>query len=161
MQKIFSFFIAVSLLFTFACNNQANSNAEEAADSTLSNNELGTENMTTNSNSKIEIIYFHTTNRCATCNAVESNAKKLLEENFKAQLDKGEISFASLNIDEDKNKALAEKYLVSFSTLLIINNNEAEPKVTDFTDKAFEYAKNNPEKYIELLKEEINKQITI
>jgi len=108
------------------------------------------------SGTKLEIYYFHSTNRCVTCNAVESNAKALLQESFKSQADKGNIKFASINIDDKANKALVEKYQISYSTLLIIKSNG---KKTDFTNTAFQYAKNNPTKYKELLKAEINKNL--
>jgi hypothetical protein len=112
--------------------------------------------ISTNPKAKLEVFYFHATGRCVTCLAVEENAKKLLEQSFKTQLDNGTIKFASYNVDEDANKALAEKYEITFSTLLLIKSDGTK---TDFTDKAFQYAHTNPEKYAELLKAEIEKQL--
>jgi hypothetical protein len=60
-------------------------------------------------------------------------------------------------VDEDANKALVEKYQIGYSTLLII---KADGTKTDFTNTAFQYAKANPTKYKELLKTEIDKQLT-
>lgn len=113
-------------------------------------------NKSTTSGGKLSVYYFHATKRCVTCNAVENNAVALLEENFKTELDNGAIKFVSFNIDEEANKELVEKYEVAFSTLLII---KADGSVTDFTNTAFKYAKNNPSKYKELLKAEIDKLI--
>ena len=111
------------------------------------------------SGAKIEILYFHATNRCPTCLAVENNAKKTIEEFFKAELKNGTIKFTSLNIDDKANKALVEKYEVAFSTLLIIRKVGVKETKTDFTDTGFQYARNNPEKYAELLKAEIRKNL--
>ncbi len=108
-------------------------------------------------NSKVvTVYYFHSTNRCATCNAVENVTKTVLNEQYKDQVSKGLIVFKSINIDEDVNKNLVNKYKIVFSTLLIINANGT---TNDFTDTAFQYAKTNPEKYKELLKVEINKAL--
>ncbi len=102
------------------------------------------------------VYYFHSTNRCATCNAVENVTKAFLNEQYKDQVSKGLIQFKSINIDEEVNEKLVKKYKIVFSTLLIINSNGT---TNDFTDTAFQYAKNNPEKYKELLKVEINKAL--
>ena len=108
-------------------------------------------------NSKVATVYyFHSTNRCATCNAVENVTKAFLNEQYKDQVSKGLIQFKSINIDEEVNEKLVKKYKIVFSTLLIINSNGT---TNDFTDTAFQYAKNNPEKYKELLKVEINKAL--
>jgi len=155
MQKVMNFFVAMSLIFIFSCNNQTK---EQATDQPI-NEQSRQEATTKTAKAKLEIVYFHATNRCITCNSVENNAKKLLDENYKTQVEKGEITFVSLNIDDEQNKAITEKYQVSFSTLLLINNKTEQEGVTNFTETAFKYAKNSPEKYIELLKEEINKII--
>ena len=102
------------------------------------------------------VYYFHSTNRCATCNAVENVTKALINEQYKDQVSKGLIQFKSINIDEEANEKLVKKYKIVFSTLLIINANGT---TNDFTDTAFQYAKNNPEKFKELLKVEINKAL--
>ena len=77
MQKLINVFFALSLIFAISCNNNSNKQS--------SNNKTDSTNVSTNSNAKLEIIYFHSTNRCMTCNAVENNAKSLLDENFKTQ----------------------------------------------------------------------------
>lgn len=125
----------------------------------LANNVCFAQNANKNSKNKVKIMYFHGTNRCVTCNSVENNAKKLLDEQYKAQLTDGTITFVSYNIDEKANEALVEKYEIGFSTLLIIKNDGKTEKKTDFTDKAFQYAKNNPDKYKNLLKAEIDKNL--
>lgn len=110
----------------------------------------------TNSNAKLEVLYFHTTERCPACLAIENNTKKVLAENFKTQINSGIIKFTSSNIDEKANKSLVEKYQISYSTLLIINS---DGTITDFTNTAFQYADTKPAKFEELLKAEIDKNL--
>jgi thiol-disulfide isomerase/thioredoxin len=148
MKKLINLFPIVILLIAVSCqNSKIEQTKVENADSLKK------------AASKLEIVYFHSTNRCKTCNSVENNARKLLEENFSDQMKNGAITFASLNIDEDQNKAIAEKYQIAYSTLLLIDHSTDKEQVTDFTETAFQYAKNEPEKYISLLKDEITKLI--
>jgi len=100
---------------------------------------------------KIEVYYFHNERRCATCEAVESETKKALEEYYSDKMKAGTITFLSVNIEEKTNDALAEKLGVSGQTLLFISG---EQKV-DLTNDAFMYARTKPEK----LKKEIKKTV--
>ena len=109
-----------------------------------------------NSKSKLQVFYFHATIRCPTCNAIEKNTQKLLEESFKSQMDNGLIRFASFNIDKRENRALIEKYQISYTNLLLIR---ADGTKTDFTYTAFDCAYAEPTKYAELLKAEIEKNL--
>jgi len=109
------------------------------------------------SSAKLEVLYFHGTYRCATCNAVENNTQQLINDYYKSQVTDGIIKFAAYNVDEEKNKAIVEKYQISFSTLLLV---KGDGSVTDFTNTAFQYAHTNPERYAELLKAEIDKQLS-
>ena len=141
--------ILLVVLFAFSCGTKTTQTTENAADTSA----------VAASSAKLEVLYFHSTNRCVTCNAVENNAKKLLEEKYKTELDNGTIKFTSYNVDDEVNKPLAEKYQISFSTLLIVNKAGAEEVKTDFTDIAFQYARTDPEKYAELLTTEIDKNL--
>ncbi len=100
---------------------------------------------------KVEVYYFHNERRCATCEAVESETKKALEEYYSDKMKAGTITFLSVNIEEETNEALAEKLGVSGQTLLFISG---EQKV-DLTNDAFMYARTKPEK----LKKEIRKTV--
>jgi hypothetical protein len=110
----------------------------------------------TNSSAELEVLYFHTAMRCPACIAIENTTKKVLDENFKTQMERGTIQFISCNIDEKVNSSLVEKYQVSYLTLLIIKSDGTK---TDFTNTAFQYADTRPEKFMELLKAEIDKNL--
>jgi len=146
MKKVFNVLFVLSFVFAISCKTNTNSQFAE-------NNKV--EN--TNPNTKLEVLYFHATMRCVTCNAVENMTKKILEETFQSQIGNGAISFKSINVDDSENRAISEKYEVSFSTLLLINHKSGKEEVMNFTETAFKYANNEPDKYSELLKSEINK----
>lgn len=111
------------------------------------------ENNTLPKPGKIEVLYFHYERRCATCIAVEDETKKALNELYAPQMKKGDITFRSINLEEKAGEALADKLKVAGQSLVIVKNGN----VTDLTDKAFMYAKSEPEK----LKAEIKKQMDL
>ena len=108
---------------------------------------------------KIEIVYFHAPNRCPSCLATESETKKILETNFRSEIEKGQVSFESLDLKDDKNKALVEKYEIVFPALLILKKKGNKEVKTDYSTTAFQYAYPEPMKYEKLLQAEILKRL--
>jgi hypothetical protein len=117
---------------------------------------LGTTLLGQNPTKKLEVIYFHATRRCPTCMAIEENTRKTLDTYFSNQLKGGTIKLTVINVDEDKNKSIAEKYEATGSALFLTVTNSGKETKTDMTDYAFSYARNNPEKFMTGLKDKIN-----
>ena len=139
MRKILSLSVAILFITTLLSCRQSQTNQTK-----------------TNSNAKLEVLYFHTTESYPACLAIENNTKKVLADNFKNKMDNGTIKFTSYDIDEKINKSLVEKYQISYLTLLIIKSDGTK---TDFTNTAFQYADAKPAKFEELLKAEIDKNL--
>jgi hypothetical protein len=108
---------------------------------------------------KLEVIYFHATRRCPTCMAIEENARKTLDTYFKDQVKTGTIKWTVINVDEEKNKAIAEKYEATGSALFLTRISGGKESRTDMTEFAFSYARSNPDKFIGGLKDKINAQL--
>jgi hypothetical protein len=100
----------------------------------------------------IEVYYFHLTHRCATCNAVESETQKALKELYPGQMESGEVTFQSLNIEEESGELAAERLEVSGQALLIVKGD----KKVDITNKGFLYARSQPEKLHSTIKETVD-----
>ena len=106
--------------------------------------------------SKIEVLNFHSTRRCMTCNAIEANTRYTLETFFAEELKNGTITQQTINIDEEKNEKLAEKFEVSGTSLflnVIVNGKE---KQIDLANFAFTKGKDK-EAFSKDLKMEISK----
>lgn len=101
-----------------------------------------------NSGLKLQIYYFHLTNRCPTCNSIEANVKKVLDKDFKNEIEKGVIALQVLNVDEEKNKPLAEKYQAYGASLYLVSFSAGREVDNDLTDFAFSYSRNNPEVFL-------------
>jgi len=96
----------------------------------------------------VEVYYFHATNRCATCEAVEAVTKEALKQYYGDQ-----ITLKSINRDEDKDNPVMKKHKVSGQTLLILKGDKA----VDLTNIAFMNARTKPEKLKEKIRDTIDK----
>ncbi len=92
--------------------------------------------------SKIEVIDFHSTKRCFTCNAIEENTKFTLQTYFADELKNGKITFQVVNVDEEKNYTLAEKFQATGTSLFINVISKGKEHREDLTKFAFSKARN-------------------
>jgi hypothetical protein len=108
---------------------------------------------------KLQIVYFHAKNRCPTCISIEENTKKTLDTYFAAQLKDGTIKLQVLDVSEEKNEKMVEKYEADGSGLFLTKVDGKKETTTDFTNFAFSYSRNQAEKFIAGLKAEIEKTL--
>ena len=97
----------------------------------------GTPIATTETGSKIEIIDFHTTNRCQTCLKIEDSTNKMLQSEFKKELDAGTMSFQVINIDDEANYDMAERFQAAGTALFINVVKDGKEQHIDLTNFAF------------------------
>jgi hypothetical protein len=95
----------------------------------------------------VEVYYFHFTRRCITCQAVEDVTKEALKEFYGDK-----IPFRELNLDEETGKARGEAMDISGQSLIIV---KGDTKI-NLTNEGFMYARSNPEKLKQILKEKID-----
>ncbi len=136
-----------SLLFIFAilallaCNTQKTGNQE-----------IENQQAETVATDDIQVLYFHNTKRCATCNAVEDETKMALELFYPENLEAGNIEFTSLNLEEKEGKSMAQSLQVSGQTLLIIKGDTR----VNLTNDGFMNARTNPGKFHEIVRTTID-----
>lgn len=100
---------------------------------------------------KIEVYYFHFSRRCVTCIAVENKTQEALVALYPEAYSKGKITFASVNLEDEKSKPIAEKAKVTGQALVIMSGDFRK----DLTAEGFMYANNNFDKF----KAEIQKTV--
>jgi len=105
---------------------------------------------------KLNVYFFHLTARCEACNAIEANTANVLDTHFKNQMNNGTIFYRPVNIESRDNRALAKKYQISYTSLLLVR---ADGTVTDLTIDAMNYALMNPVKFKDMLRAEIEKNL--
>jgi PBP1b-binding outer membrane lipoprotein LpoB len=134
--------LTLSLVLT-SCNSQSKNKEEQSIDKTIS---------------KIEVIDFHSTHRCMTCNAIEANTKHTLDTYFSEQLKTGKITFSVINVDEKENEKIAEKFKASGTALIINVIHKGNENHIDLTEFAFMNG-NNKEEFSKELKTKIETQL--
>jgi len=106
----------------------------------------------------LQVFDFHTTNRCATCKAIEANTKYTLDTYFADELKNGKITFQVVNIDKDENYELAKKFKASGTSLFLNVISSDKEKKIDLTGFAFSYGRNQKD-FSNKLKNRIEKQL--
>ena len=96
----------------------------------------------------IEVIYFHGKKRCISCNAIENLTKEVVKE-----LGNEKIVMKIIDISKKENEEIADKYEVSWSSLILNKGG----KIDNLTKTGFKYAKTQPEQFKIKLKEAIDK----
>ena len=101
----------------------------------------------------IQIVLFHLSQRCESCNAVESETKAFLEQKYPKELTSGEIRFLSFDILSENGKSAAKQLNAYGLNLFIVKGDS----ILDLTSSAFLLAQTQPENFAKILSNEIKK----
>lgn len=134
-RNVFIIGLALTLTCLLSACGGGNSQKNEQAQTTVSDS----------LRAPIEILYFYGKQRCVTCRAIEQVVVELTQNELREAIASGQVHFRA--IDWTQETTLAERYEVAWSSLIIDCNGE----VTNLTEQAFAYARQQPDK----LKEEI------
>ncbi|MBS4061388.1 MAG: hypothetical protein KG029_13395 [Bacteroidetes bacterium] len=104
---------------------------------------------------KLDVYYTHTTNRCAGCKAIEKEAIATINESYAGQLKSGEIKLHIVNIDLKENAAFVDQYKVWGSSLFLVKKGDTKPTV-DMTKPGFAKARTKPAEFRAELSEQIS-----
>jgi len=139
MKAFKSIFLLLMAVALSACNAQPSNEQESVA----------------GDSEELQVYYFHFTKRCATCNAIENETKITLELYYADQVKGGDVTFTSLNLDEEDGKKMAEQLKVSGQTLLLVRGDQ----VVNLTNEGFMNARTNSSKFHEILKSNIDQML--
>jgi hypothetical protein len=108
----------------------------------------------------VVLVYnFHVTNRCVSCIAIEEATSKTLNTYFAAEMKQGRIKRQILNVDDEANAAISEKYQAFGSGLFVTRVFKGKEDIADLTGTGFKFARNKEEKFIEVLKNQITEYL--
>lgn len=119
MKKVFLIsIITIFILIILLAYNQAR----------VKNQTINTEN-TGNAETitdKLQVYYFHRTQRCYSCLTIGKYVKETIENNFADEIKNGTIDFQEINVELPKNREVTKKFQASGSSLFInaIRNNQ-------------------------------------
>lgn len=128
-KSVFTSVLATMMLFFTMCNAQSAKKQVKKA-----------------STSSIQVIQFHSENRCKTCNLIEKLTRETLQK-YPA------IPFTLINVDDNKNEKMTKKFEASGTALFLYNPKTGAKK--NMTDFAFMNASSKPEEFKKGLEKEI------
>jgi len=124
-------FAMITALLMMACSSEAQNKKQPE---------------TSNAVATVEVIQFHSENRCMTCNKIEALTKETLKSY-------PQIPFKLVNVDDKKNEKLAEQFEASGTALFLFNNKTGNKK--DLTEFAF-MTVHDKDKFMKELKKHID-----
>lgn len=68
---------------------------------------------------RVDVVYFHRTNRCRSCIYAETGIRYTLETYFQKEMSSGKLTFKSVDVQDASSAAIAEKYGAYASQLFI------------------------------------------
>lgn len=89
---------------------------------------------------EIGVVYFHGSQRCLTCRAIEKFAKETVDSCFAGN---DSVKFKIVDITTPEGEKLADKYEIASSALFIIKEANGKTSYSDMTPFAFKNARKN------------------
>ena len=105
----------------------------------------------------VEVLCFHGKQRCATCVAIERETKAVVDEQFADAVADGALELRIIDITKPENEAIADKYEITWSSLVVVKYNEGKEEAENLTKFAFANARNNPETFRAELSDKLKK----
>ncbi|MDY6934194.1 MAG: nitrophenyl compound nitroreductase subunit ArsF family protein [Spirochaetota bacterium] len=160
MKKIItialSLFICISLVYLItdeiASNNEQktevghNLNVKTNIPSKLSNKQ--------SSNQTIIVYYFHTTNRCYSCQRIERLTLEAVQKGFAKEISDGIITWKPVNIEEHNNKHYVKEFKLYTKSVVIVKLSDGKQINWKMLDKTWNLLRDEP-KFTEYIQEEI------
>ncbi len=140
MKKLFILALSVAAFMTSCGAQPEGQSSAETRTATEMKIEEGT----------VQVLYFHTKQRCITCRAIEEQTIAALKE-----LNNKSVKLRIVDVSSEEGEPIADKYKVMFSSLFLDNGKSAE----DLTKMAFRYARTDADTFKKNLKEEIAKKL--
>lgn len=149
----FIFVLAICLGMT-ACGGSGVKNGTSGT--TVGQQQSQSQSQLQDTGDRVEVLYFHAKQRCATCMAIEKNTKDVIETQFADELENGTVIFRIIDISEPENEKIADKYEVTWSSLFVSQWKDGKETYENLTEYAFANARTSPETFKSGLTEKIN-----
>lgn len=96
---------------------------------------------------RVEVVYFHGKQRCATCMAIEKYAREVVSQDFADEQKSGRVVFKVVDISTTEGKKLAKSYRVTWSSLFINSWKDGKERRGNITEFSFKNARKNTEEF--------------
>lgn len=103
----------------------------------------------------VEVIVFHGVKQCETCKAIKKNSEEVVQE-----LKNKKVTYKVVDFSKDENKALAEKYQIAWTSLVLVkHDSKGNETVNNISKFAIKNARTNTPEFRKQLAVEIKKML--
>ena len=106
---------------------------------------------------RVDVVYFHRTQQCYTCRYAEEGTRYTLETYFKDELASGNVTFQSIDVQDEANADIVNKYGAYTSSLFINTIKDGSDHIEQVTD--IWLAIGDDEAFVEIVKNKIEKSL--
>ncbi len=106
---------------------------------------------------RVDVVYFHRTQRCYSCSYVETGARHTVEDYFEDELASGTVTFQTVNIQDQANGDIVRKYGAYTSSLFVNTVKDGADHIEEATEVYFLIGRD--EAFAEALKSRIQKSL--
>ena len=106
---------------------------------------------------RVEVVYFHRTPRCYSCIYAEEGTRYTVETYFADELASGKVTFKVIDVRDEENAAIVNKYGAYTSSLFINTVRDGADHIEEVTDIWLFLG--NDEVFTEVVKNKIEKNL--
>jgi len=107
---------------------------------------------------RVDVVYFHRTQQCYRCRYAEEGTHYTLETYFKDELASGKVTFQSIDVQDEANADIVNKYSAYTSSLFINTIKDGSDHIEQVTDIWFVIG--DDEAFAEVVKSEVEKSLS-
>lgn len=106
---------------------------------------------------EVEVVYFHRAGRCYSCYYAEDGIRYTVETYFADELASGKVTFKVINVADEENAAIVNKYEAYTSSLFINTIRDGTDHIEEVTDIWLLIG--NDEEFAKAVKDKIEKSL--
>jgi len=106
---------------------------------------------------RVEVVYFHRTQRCTGCTYAEAVTRYTVETYFKEELASGKLTFEAFNVEDKNNATIVDKYGAFASSLFINTITDGTDHIEEVTDIWFHLG--DDEAFVEVVQSKIEQSL--
>ena len=108
---------------------------------------------------RVEVYYFHPTERCPIDQSIEDNTRRLMQSSFAKEIKDGTIKFQVINTDDKSQAKIFARFEINAQALYVVTQTNGMEYKNDLTHFAFSNGLSNPSRFKSGLKDEIEKAL--
>lgn len=107
---------------------------------------------------RVDVVYFHRTQRCRKCTYAEEATRYTLETYFKDELASGRVTFQAVDVQDEENADVVEKYDASYLSLFINTVRDGTDHIEEVT--GIWRVVGDDESFVELVKSKVEQSLS-